>query len=257
MLSDNHDLCVLNVINDVNAHSKSKSVKKNSKRQVWKPTGKVFTKTGYTWRPTGQTFTIVENACPLSRITTPNEVPLRKPTALETNTPKHVAKLVYSRKPRKSKTSVHVVKIILWYLDSGCSKHMTGDRSQLTNFVNKLLGTVKFENDHVAKIMGYGDYQIGNVTISKVYYMEGLGYNLFFVGQFCDSNLEVAFRFHFIKEQVKNGVVELYFVNTKYQLAGIFTKALGKERIKFLINKLGMRSFMSETLKQLADEAKE
>nr|GFC73240.1 integrase, catalytic region, zinc finger, CCHC-type, peptidase aspartic, catalytic [Tanacetum cinerariifolium] len=51
-------------------------------------------------------------------------------------------------------------------------------------------------NDHVAKIMGYGDYQIGNVTISQVYYVEGLGHNLFSVGQFCDSDLEVAFRQH-------------------------------------------------------------
>ncbi|GKB41903.1 hypothetical protein Tco_0886845 [Tanacetum coccineum] len=68
--------------------------------------------------------------------------------------------------------------------------------AELTNFVSKFLGTVKFENDHVAKIMGYGDYQIGNVTISRVYYIEGLGHNLFFVGQFCDSNLEVAFRQH-------------------------------------------------------------
>ncbi|GJX32244.1 retrovirus-related pol polyprotein from transposon TNT 1-94 [Tanacetum coccineum] len=73
---------------------------------------------------------------------------------------------------------------------------MTGHRSQLTNFVNKFLGTVKFENDHVAKILGYGDYQIGNVTISRVYYVEGLGHNLFSVRQFCDSNLEVAFRQH-------------------------------------------------------------
>ncbi|GKB31406.1 retrovirus-related pol polyprotein from transposon TNT 1-94 [Tanacetum coccineum] len=69
-------------------------------------------------------------------------------------------------------------------------------RSKLTNFVNKFLGTVKFENDHVAKILGYGDYQIGNVTISRVYYVEGLGHNLFSVGQFCDLNLEVAFRQH-------------------------------------------------------------
>ncbi|GJT45957.1 hypothetical protein Tco_0954672 [Tanacetum coccineum] len=89
-----------------------------------------------------------------------------------------------------------VVQIILWYLDSGCSKHMTGDRSQLTNFVNKFLGTIKFGNDHVAKILGYGDYQIGNVTISRVYFVEGLGHNLFSVRQFCDSNLEVAFRQH-------------------------------------------------------------
>ncbi|GJW47218.1 integrase, catalytic region, zinc finger, CCHC-type containing protein [Tanacetum coccineum] len=58
-------------------------------------------------------------------------------------------------------------------------------------------------------------------------------------------------------EQVENGVVELYFVNTEYQLADIFIKALGRERIEFLINKLGMRSFTSETLKQLADEVEE
>nr|GEW56713.1 integrase, catalytic region, zinc finger, CCHC-type, peptidase aspartic, catalytic [Tanacetum cinerariifolium] len=89
-----------------------------------------------------------------------------------------------------------VVQIVLWYLDSGCSKHMTGDRSQLVNFVQKFLGMVKFGNDHVAKIMGYGDYQIGNLTISRVYYVEGLGHNLFSVGQFCDSDLEVAFCQH-------------------------------------------------------------
>ncbi|GJT62887.1 hypothetical protein Tco_1006420 [Tanacetum coccineum] len=194
MLFDNHDLCVLDFISDVNARTKSKSVKKSSKRKVWKPTGKVFTNIGYTWRPTGQTFTIVGNACPLTRITTTTEVPLRKPTALESDTPKPVVTLVYSRKPRKSKTNV--IQIFLWYLDSSCSKHMTGDRSQLTNFVNKLLGTVKFENDHMEKILGYGDYQIGNVMISMVYYVEGLGHDLFPVGQFYDSNLEVAFRQH-------------------------------------------------------------
>ncbi|GJS45519.1 retrovirus-related pol polyprotein from transposon TNT 1-94 [Tanacetum coccineum] len=73
---------------------------------------------------------------------------------------------------------------------------MIGDRSQLTNFVNKFLGTVKFGNDQVAKILGYGDYQIRNVTILRVYYVEGLGHNLFSVGQFCDSNLEVSFCQH-------------------------------------------------------------
>ncbi|GKA10833.1 retrovirus-related pol polyprotein from transposon TNT 1-94 [Tanacetum coccineum] len=67
----------------------------------------------------------------------------------------------------------------------------------------------------------------------------------------------IDIRFHFIKEHVENGVIELYFVNTEYQLADIFTKALGRERIEFLINKLGMRSFTLETLKQLADEVDE
>nr|GEV12941.1 putative ribonuclease H-like domain-containing protein [Tanacetum cinerariifolium] len=97
---------------------------------------------------------------------------------------------------RPSHGSEEVVQIVLWYLDSGCSKHMTGDCSQLINFVQKFLGTVKFENDHVVKIMGYGDYKIGNVTILRVYFVEGLGNNLFSMGQFCDSDLEVAFRQH-------------------------------------------------------------
>nr|GEX25665.1 integrase, catalytic region, zinc finger, CCHC-type, peptidase aspartic, catalytic [Tanacetum cinerariifolium] len=86
-----------------------------------------------------------------------------------------------------------VVQIILWYLDSGCSKHMTEDRSRLMNFLKKFIGTVRFENDHFGAIMGYGDYVIGNSVISRVYYVEGLGHNLFSVGQFCYSDLEVAF----------------------------------------------------------------
>nr|GEY65067.1 integrase, catalytic region, zinc finger, CCHC-type, peptidase aspartic, catalytic [Tanacetum cinerariifolium] len=73
---------------------------------------------------------------------------------------------------------------------------MTGNRSQLINFVHKFMGTVRFGNDHITKIMGYGDYQMRNVMISRVYYVEGLGHNLFFVGQFCDFDLEVAFRKH-------------------------------------------------------------
>nr|GEX72339.1 ribonuclease H-like domain-containing protein [Tanacetum cinerariifolium] len=59
-------------------------------------------------------------------------------------------------------------------MDSGCSKHMTENRSHLINFVSKFLGRVRFGNDHIARIMGYGDYQLGNVTISRVYYIEGL-----------------------------------------------------------------------------------
>ncbi|GKD42775.1 hypothetical protein Tco_1267420, partial [Tanacetum coccineum] len=67
----------------------------------------------------------------------------------------------------------------------------------------------------------------------------------------------IDIRFHFFKEHVENGVIELYFVSTEYQLADIFTKALARERIEFLINKLGMRSFTPESLKQLADEVDE
>nr|GEW01277.1 hypothetical protein [Tanacetum cinerariifolium] len=132
MFDANHDVCFLDVVNELNmrAQSKSKSNKKSRPHNIRKPTGKIFTEVGLKWKPIGRTFTIV------------------------------------------------------------------GDRSQLTNFVHKFLGTVKFSNNQIENIMGYGDYQIGNVTISRVYYMEGLGHNLLSVGQFCDSYLEVAFRKH-------------------------------------------------------------
>nr|GFB77675.1 integrase, catalytic region, zinc finger, CCHC-type, peptidase aspartic, catalytic [Tanacetum cinerariifolium] len=56
------------------------------------------------------------------------------------------------------------------------------------------MGTVRFGNDHVAAIMGFGDLQWGNILITMVYLVEGLGHNLFSLGQFYDSDLEVAFR---------------------------------------------------------------
>ncbi|GKA29861.1 reverse transcriptase domain-containing protein [Tanacetum coccineum] len=68
------------------------------------------------------------------------------------------------------------------------------NRSQLMNFVSKFLGTVRFRNDQIARIMGYDNYQLGNVIISRVYYIKGLGHNLFSVVQFSDADLEVAFR---------------------------------------------------------------
>nr|GEU42350.1 retrotransposon protein, putative, unclassified [Tanacetum cinerariifolium] len=98
----------------------------------------------------------------------------------------------------------------------------------------------------------------------------GIGFNK--IPMYCDNKSTIALccnnvqhsrskhihiRFHFIKEQVENGVVELYFTNTEYHLEDIFTKALCRERIELLINKLGMRSFSPETLKQLADKAEE
>ncbi|GJW75134.1 integrase, catalytic region, zinc finger, CCHC-type containing protein [Tanacetum coccineum] len=89
-----------------------------------------------------------------------------------------------------------IVEIVLWYLDYGCSKHMTGHRDKLINFVSKFIGMVRFGNDHFAAIMGYGDLLIGNILISRVYYVERLGHNLFSVGQFCDSDLKVTFRKH-------------------------------------------------------------
>nr|GEX54791.1 hypothetical protein [Tanacetum cinerariifolium] len=161
---DNHESCVLEFINFVNARVKSKSAKKPVNRKIWQPTGKIFTTIGHIWRPTGRAFTLVGNICPLTRITITAIVPIRKPIPIESNTTKLVVTLVYSRKSKAAKKKVPVsnskinkllvVQIVLWDLDYECSKHMTGDRTQLINFVQKFMGTVKFGNDHVAKIMG-------------------------------------------------------------------------------------------------------
>nr|GFB99360.1 integrase, catalytic region, zinc finger, CCHC-type, peptidase aspartic, catalytic [Tanacetum cinerariifolium] len=95
---------------------------------------------------------------------------------------------------RGKKQEVEDHQIVLFIVDSGCSKHMTGNLKLLINFVEKFLGTVKFRNDQIAPIIGYGDLVQGAVTIKRVYYIEGLNHNLFSVGQFCDVDLEVAFK---------------------------------------------------------------
>nr|GEV14863.1 hypothetical protein [Tanacetum cinerariifolium] len=111
--------------------------------------------------------------------------PLRNTVASEPN-----------QKPRNTtrKLYEHLVEIILFIVDFGCSKHMTGNLKLLTNLLEKFLGTVKFGNDQIAPILGYGDLVQGAVTIKRVYYVEGLNYNLFSVSQFCFTDLEVAFR---------------------------------------------------------------
>ncbi|GKF83283.1 hypothetical protein Tco_0244939, partial [Tanacetum coccineum] len=161
-------MCVVNILNYVNATPIVRIVS-NKEKQIWKPKGKLsdnslsktqrvwkatrklFADIGYQWRPTGKKLTL--------------------------------GKLETGKK-------FAVVQVMLWYLDSsGCSKHMTGNRSKLMNFVEKFIGSVR-----LGAIMGYGDYVMGDSMISRVYYVEGLGHNLFSVGKFCDSNLEVAFR---------------------------------------------------------------
>nr|GFA91361.1 integrase, catalytic region, zinc finger, CCHC-type, peptidase aspartic, catalytic [Tanacetum cinerariifolium] len=77
---------------------------------------------------------------------------------------------------------LQLVEIVLFIVDSRCSKHMTGNLKLLINFMEKFLGTVKFRNDQIAPILGYGDLVQGAVTIKRVYYVEGLNHNLFSIG---------------------------------------------------------------------------
>ncbi|GJQ89296.1 retrovirus-related pol polyprotein from transposon TNT 1-94 [Tanacetum coccineum] len=105
-------MCLINYVNDVNVHSKSKS-ERNKIRKLRKPTGKVFTKIGYSWKPTGRIFTIVGNRCPLNRITSTKEVPFNESTITPVITPSPELK-VYSRKPKASRSvgSSSKVKIV-------------------------------------------------------------------------------------------------------------------------------------------------
>nr|GEU92260.1 hypothetical protein [Tanacetum cinerariifolium] len=90
---------------------------------------------------------IVEQAKSLNHLDSSSYSTCKEPIPLEVVTQEYVVTKVYTRRPK-------VVQIVLWYLDSGCSKHMTEDCSQLTNFVHKFLGTVKFGNDQITKIIG-------------------------------------------------------------------------------------------------------
>ncbi|GJX88810.1 hypothetical protein Tco_0340824 [Tanacetum coccineum] len=105
-------------------------------------------------------------------------------------------------------------------------------------------------------------------SLNLTYY--GFAFNK--IPLYCDNNSAIALccnniqhsrskhidiRYHFIKEQVENGVVELYFVRMEYQLADIFTKALARECFEFLLSRLGMQSMTLETLKRLAKSEEE
>nr|GFA80213.1 integrase, catalytic region, zinc finger, CCHC-type, peptidase aspartic, catalytic [Tanacetum cinerariifolium] len=122
------------------------------------------------------------------------------------------------------------VNICLWIIDSGCSKHMMGNRALLTNFMEKFLGTVRFGNNDFAVIDGYGDVIIGSMTLKKVYYVEGLGHNLFSVGQFCDKGLEVSFRKSICFVRNEDGVDLL----TSDRSSNLYTIAINEVASNFL-----------------------
>ncbi|GJY81958.1 hypothetical protein Tco_0494709 [Tanacetum coccineum] len=101
--------------------------------------------------------------------------------------------LANSKKPAK-KVAVYVVQIVMWIVDSGCSKHMTGDRLTAKKFLEEILGMLLWKMIILQPITCMVIIYSGQFTICHVYYVEGHGHNLFSIGQFCDGDLEVAFR---------------------------------------------------------------
>nr|GEZ69321.1 retrovirus-related Pol polyprotein from transposon TNT 1-94 [Tanacetum cinerariifolium] len=156
VLNDNHDMCAIYYISGVNFRTKKLIVMPISTRE---PKQK-------------------EN----QSIATPN----KKTVASETTI----------KKPRSTfkKLYEHLVEIILFIVDSGCSKHITGNLKLLRNSMDKFMGMVKFGNDQFALNLRYGDLVQGNITIKRVYYVKGLNHDLFSIGQFCDADLEVVFQ---------------------------------------------------------------
>nr|GEV75830.1 hypothetical protein [Tanacetum cinerariifolium] len=195
LVDSNHFACVTKMLNDMNTRTKkpkvvpistrkpkahaNKSVATSLKKKVaskstnQKPKSyyrMMYEKISKAWK------WWIEKQCPLGYKWVPK------------------TKMQWVPKAKNENVQKRILQLILSIVDSGCMKHMTGNLKLLCNFVKKFLGTVHFRNDQFTPILRYGDLVQGNITINMVYYVEGLNHNLFSVGQFCDADLEVAFR---------------------------------------------------------------
>ncbi|GJU02963.1 retrovirus-related pol polyprotein from transposon TNT 1-94 [Tanacetum coccineum] len=167
-------------------------------KQVWQATRKLFTNVGFQWQPTRRKFTLGEQ-CPLTRFTKSKVVPVKQPKNVSTSEIVITERLCNTSQKPLTRTPTEIrdptyqtLHIRLFsnagltnrplVFDSGYLKHMTGNRSRIMNFVKKFIRTVRFRNDHFGAIMG----------------------------QFCDLDLEIAFRKHscYVRSEDDNGVVE-------------------------------------------------
>ncbi|GKA49957.1 hypothetical protein Tco_0743030 [Tanacetum coccineum] len=210
VFNSNHDACVYEFLNDVNARTKKPKVVPISTRKPKSQTNK--------------------------SIATPHKKTVASKSTI-TNS-KSYYRMIYEKTSKAwkwwiaqqcpsgykwvPKTKIKwIVQLILFIVDLGCTKHMTSNLSLLCNFVEKYMGTVRFGNDQYAQILGYEDLVQGNITINRVYYVEDLNHNLFSVGQFCDADLEVAFQksTYFVRDLQGN---DLLTDNCGYDLYTIF-----------------------------------
>nr|GEY97627.1 integrase, catalytic region, zinc finger, CCHC-type, peptidase aspartic, catalytic [Tanacetum cinerariifolium] len=194
VLIDEHAMCVLNSVAKPikkTVASESNKEPRNFTRKLYEHVSKTcswwyskFTPSGYKWKPKSEKENVNSNV----NMSLGNAS--RTANVMDTMTSRYST---VSNTPLSS-NSFAARKDCPIHVDSGCSKHMTGNLKLLINFVEKFLGTVKFGNDQIAPSHGYGDLVQGAIMIKRVYYVEGINHNLFFVGQFCNADLKVAFR---------------------------------------------------------------
>ncbi|GJR30162.1 integrase, catalytic region, zinc finger, CCHC-type containing protein [Tanacetum coccineum] len=168
LITANHDVCMLNYVNDMNSRGKKqkpkvikpKKVGSNERLASPKPSKPRFC---LRWSPTGRFFDIK-------------------------------GKIIASSESESQSDCSNGDNACTSNPSEPTIKRFPNSTSFLGRLSKFVYGTVRFGNDHVAAILGYSDLQRGNILIIRVYFVKGLGHNLFSVGQFCDSDLQVAFR---------------------------------------------------------------
>ncbi|GJY42800.1 retrovirus-related pol polyprotein from transposon TNT 1-94 [Tanacetum coccineum] len=184
----------------------------------WKPTGRIFKSVGLRWIPTGKLF----DSCTI----------------------------------KVDSTSINVQK------EQSLDLSADDDQCQMTSVHNSSGLNPQFQMT----------FDLNRSSLEPQCQQQKPNYGFHFdkIPMYCDSKAAIAIscnpvqhsrtkhidvRYHFIKEQVEKGIVELFFVGTKYQLADLFTKALSEDRFKYLVRRLGMRCLTPDELEVLAIES--
>ncbi|GJV39982.1 retrovirus-related pol polyprotein from transposon TNT 1-94 [Tanacetum coccineum] len=185
-----HDKCLLDLVQ--NGNKRTKSAKKHKEQNIWKPTGHVFAEVRFKWKPTGRTFTIVGNSCPLTRFISTNIVPPKQTTSHSDEIQKPEIK-VDSRKPKNVKNicSSKIAKIV----ESKNANHSEPNQTWGSNATDipsssSLVMTGCPDCTLVSGLQMFETHDRESLSAHELC----LGYNLFSVGQFCDTDLGVAFR---------------------------------------------------------------
>ncbi|GKC48826.1 hypothetical protein Tco_1071571, partial [Tanacetum coccineum] len=250
---------------------------------VWKATGKLFTNVGYQWRPTGKKFALGE-LCPLTRLPVTcgtDHLMVFGLRLFKTYDGESLKAQELCEKVHQDGNN-HVGAIMGQFrdldLEEAFRKHSCFVRNMdgvdlLKGWCSTNLYTISVDEMLSTAISTTeAEYIAMSGCCAQILWMRSQlkDYGFIFnkIPLYCDNKSAIALscnnvqhsrskhidiRHHFIREQVKNGVVELYFVETNYQLADILTKALPRERFEFLLPRLGMKSMTPESLKRLQE----